>query len=79
MTFGTFGHTKAREEKSFFKYLRGLTMFDPSLGDAVQRWLRHPEPSSSSLKSTIKKKTFSIFFAENPPNKKTDGEPSVFF
>ena len=26
------------------------------LGDAVQRWLRHPEPSSSSLKSTIKEK-----------------------
>ena len=24
------------------------------LGDAVQRWLRHPEPSSSSRKSTIK-------------------------
>ena len=28
----------------------------PRLGDAVQRWLRHPEPSSSSLKSTIKEK-----------------------
>ena len=26
----------------------------PCLGDAVQRWLRHPEPSSSSQKSTIK-------------------------
>ena len=26
------------------------------LGDAVQRWLRHPEPSSSSQKSTIKEK-----------------------
>ena len=26
------------------------------LGDAVQRWLRHPEPSSSSLKSTRKEK-----------------------
>ena len=26
------------------------------LGDAVQRWLRHPEPSSSSVKSTIKEK-----------------------
>ena len=26
----------------------------PYLGDAVQRWLRHPEPSSSSQKSTIK-------------------------
>ena len=26
------------------------------LDDAVQRWLRHPEPSSSSLKSTIKEK-----------------------
>ena len=26
------------------------------LGDAVQRWLRHPEPSSSSLKSTIREK-----------------------
>ena len=28
----------------------------PRLGDAVQRWLPHPEPSSSSLKSTIKEK-----------------------
>ena len=28
----------------------------PCLGDAVQRWLRHPEPSSWSLKSTIKEK-----------------------
>ena len=28
----------------------------PRLGDAVQRWLRHPEPSSWSLKSTIKEK-----------------------
>ena len=28
----------------------------PRLGDAVQRWLRHPEPSSSSQKSTIKEK-----------------------
>ena len=28
----------------------------PCLGDAVQRWLRHPEPSSSSQKSTIKEK-----------------------
>ena len=26
------------------------------LGDAVRRWLRHPEPSSWSYKSTIKKK-----------------------
>ena len=26
------------------------------LGDAVQRWLRHPEPSSWSCKSTIKEK-----------------------
>ena len=29
MTFGTFGHAKVRERKSFFKYLRGRTMFDP--------------------------------------------------
>ena len=28
----------------------------PRLGDAVQRWLRHPEPSFSSLKSTTKEK-----------------------
>ena len=28
----------------------------PCLGDAVQRWLRHPEPSSWSYKSTIKEK-----------------------
>ena len=28
----------------------------PRLGDAVQRWLRHPEPSSWSYKSTIKEK-----------------------
>ena len=28
----------------------------PRLGDAVQRWLRHPEPSSWSRKSTIKEK-----------------------
>ena len=28
------------------------------LGDAVQRWLRHPEPSSSSQKSTIKKNKY---------------------
>ena len=36
--------------------LRGRTMFDPCLGDAVQRWLRHHEPSSWSHKSTIKEK-----------------------
>ena len=28
----------------------------PRLADAVRRWLCHPEPSSSSLKSTIKEK-----------------------
>ena len=28
------------------------------LGDAVQRWLRHPEPSSWSYKSTIRRKVF---------------------
>ena len=30
--------------------------FDSRLGDAVQRWLRHPEPSSWSRKSTIREK-----------------------
>ena len=30
--------------------------FCPCLGDAVQRWLRHPEPSSWSYKSTRRKK-----------------------
>ena len=35
---------------------RHAPKLEPCLGDAVQRWLRHPEPSSSSLKSTIKKK-----------------------
>ena len=34
LTFGTFGHTKVREKKSYFKYLRGRTMLDPCLGDA---------------------------------------------
>ena len=34
MTFGTFGHAKVRDKKSFFKYLRGRTMFAPCLGDA---------------------------------------------
>ena len=32
------------------------------LGDAVQRWLRHPEPSSSSQKSTIKKNILMFLF-----------------
>ena len=32
------------------------------LGDAVQRWLRHPEPSSSSPKSTMKEKFFKHLF-----------------
>ena len=33
------------------------------LGDAVQRWLRHPEPSSWSYKSTIKEKVSLCNFA----------------
>ena len=32
------------------------------LGDAVQRWLRHPEPSSYSQKSTIKKNILMLLF-----------------
>ena len=30
------------------------------LGDAVRRWLRHPEPSSWSRKSTIKEKLLHV-------------------
>ena len=36
----------------------------PRLGDAVQRWLRHPEPSSWSHKSTIKEKISFILFGK---------------
>ena len=36
--------------------MRRVCVYSPCLGDAVQRWLRHPEPSSSSLKSAIKEK-----------------------
>ncbi len=32
----------------------------PCHGDADQRWLRHPEPSSWSLKSARKKKLLSV-------------------
>ena len=35
------------------------------LGDAVQRWLRHPEPSSSSQKSTIKKSFLMILLFQS--------------
>ena len=35
--------------------------------DAVQRWLRHPEPSSSSRKSTIKKVTICLNGGSKPP------------
>ena len=35
----------------------------PRLGDAVQRWLRHPEPSSWSYKSTIRKNDSLCFFS----------------
>ena len=31
------------------------------LGDAVQRWLRHPEPSSWSYKSTREEKYLCVF------------------
>ena len=37
-------------------FLYGGSKPPPCLGNAVQRWLRHPEPSSWSLKSTIKEK-----------------------
>ena len=33
------------------------------LGDAVQRWLRHPEPSSWSFKSARRRKVSLCFFA----------------
>lgn len=33
------------------------------LGDAVQRWLRHPEPSSWSCKSTRKEKYLYVSFS----------------
>ena len=36
------------------------------LGDAVQRWLRHPEPSSWSCKSTIREKNFYFFLKKTP-------------
>ena len=37
-------------------FLYGGSKPPPCLGNAVQRWLRHPEPSFSSLKSTTKEK-----------------------
>ena len=40
-----------------------LTFCILRLGDAVQRWLRHPEPSSWSCKSAIKEKVTLCFFA----------------
>ena len=39
----------------------------PRLGDAVQRWLRHPEPFSSSLKSAINAKIFTILYGGSKP------------
>ena len=52
------------------------------LGDAVQRWLRHPEPSSSSLKSTIKEKflydsSLSEFFSLVRKERKGQKEESI--
>ena len=42
-----------RKEKLLYDSLRRQQAL-PCLGDALQRWLRHPEPSFSSQKSTIK-------------------------
>ncbi len=58
----------------------GVTM--PRLGDAVQRWLPHPEPSSSSLKSTIKEKlhydtSLSEFFSLVRKERKGQKEESI--
>ena len=44
------------------------------LGDAVQRWLRHPEPSSWSHKSTIREKYLYVSCGRTmfaPPAQKT--------
>jgi len=52
------------------------------LGDAVQRWLRHPEPSSWSYKSTIKEKylyvsSLSEFFSLVRKERKGQKEESI--
>ena len=52
------------------------------LGDAVQRWLRHPEPSSWSYKSTIRKKllydsSLSEFFSLVRKERKGQKEESI--
>ena len=45
MTFAALLVIQKREKKkSCFMILRGRTMFDPCLGDAVQRWLRTLNP-----------------------------------
>ena len=54
----------------------------PRLGDAVQRWLRHPEPSSWSYKSTIKEKylyvsSLSEFFSLVRKERKGQKEESI--
>ena len=54
----------------------------PCLGDAVQRWLRHPEPSSWSYKSTIKEKylyvsSLSEFFSLVRKERKGQKEESI--
>ena len=54
----------------------------PRLGDAVQRWLRHPEPSSWSRKSTIKEKlhyvsSLSEFFSLVRKERKGQKEESI--
>ena len=59
--FVLFGQAKRTlKEKLLYVSIRRKQAV-PCLGDAVQRWLRHPEPSSSSLKSTIKKRNFQHF------------------
>ena len=52
------------------------------IGDAVQRWLRHPEPSSWSRKSTIKEKlpyvsSLSEFFSLVRKERKGQKEESI--
>ena len=59
-----------------------LTFGTLRLGDAVQRWLRHPEPSSWSCKSTRRKKflydsSLSEFFSLVRKERKGQKEESI--
>ena len=63
-------------------FLYGGSKPPPCLGNAVQRWLRHPEPSSWSRKSTIKEKflydsSLSEFFSLVRKERKGQKEESI--